>query len=132
MAKVSKGFKAAKKVGGKVVAIKAKGRGRLAVIGKKIKSNPKAKEKWEQTYRRLLKAEHQANPTPDNMSRRDWQKLHKLPRPFKVQGGPAYRSLSRRWWDGFSRERQIEFRKLFPEPTLRKLFPLNSTRHRRK
>ena len=132
MRKVPKGYKAVKKHGAMVVAIKIKRKKRLKISGPIAKSVHTNKETWEKTYRKLLNAEHKAYPNPENMSRREWQKLHKLPRPFKVQGGPAYRSLSRRWWDGFSRERQKEFRKLFPEPTLRKLFPLNSTRHKRK
>ncbi len=132
MAKAPTGFRVRKKVDGKIVAIKAKDGQRLSAKSGKTKLHDLKSKAWKKTYQKLLKEEHEANPTPEAMSRRDWQKLHKLPRPFKAKGGPAYTSLSRRWWDGFSRERQINFRKLYPEPSLRKLFPLNSNRRRRK
>ena len=80
MAKVPKGFRAVKKVGGKVVAIKIKRNQRLKISGQKGKTKRVGSDTWKKTYRRLLKAEHEAYPTPENFSRRDWQKLHKLPR----------------------------------------------------
>ncbi len=127
--KIPQGFVAAKSKKGKHSwGIKIKKNTRLLLTEKKAKAQKVANRKWQKIYRGLLKKEHQDNPVPEGTTRRIWQKLHKLPTLFKVKGGPPYRVLSRKWWDRFSRERQIEFHKFFNDPTLKKIFPVNSTR----
>lgn len=131
------GFQMKKSKGG--IAIKA-AKGRIATLRKKSGKSPMrlnssrrpSAQQWQKYLREKRKEDIALNPTPEGLSRREFNKLHTLPRPYKMPGGPAYRKLSRRWWDRFSRERQIEFRRLYPEPWLRKLFPLNSKRLRRK
>lgn len=126
--RVPKGFVAVKSLKGTVVAIKAAPGTRWAVKGNKIHRKKMTEKTWDQTYRRLRNENIKENPTPPGLSRREYVKLHRLPRPFRIPGTTAYNVMARMWWDRLKRRYQIEFRRRYPEPEFRKLFPLNSKR----
>lgn len=68
-------------------------------------------------------------PTPLGMTRREYIKLHKLPRPWKMRGKrDPHTVLSRLWWDQMSREQQKDFRTFFKEESMRSKFPLTAKR----
>ena len=123
--KIPQGFKNVAKPGmpyGSVIKIKPGMR--LAVAkgkGKVIADSEREVQKAIRVQRKVLLLKY---PTPEGMTRREYNKIHRLPRPFKTKYRSAMPAMTRFWWNEMSKERQKEFRKQFPEPEWRKLFPL--------